>query len=174
MLSTLLVGAPFVLLIAISLAGAVLADQPLIGSLLLALLAVFVRVGLRVSRDQARSRWVRRFALTTAAGGALFGVLTVPSAFVGSARESFTSWHASGGGLKPGMTLEEARSALAQRSKVTEIGLGHLRDFKGARFEVEPTGLAAFRIELALGELYYLDVAVDKKGRVAAVKPWSD
>lgn len=174
MLSTLLVGVPFFLLIAITLAGAVLADQPLIGALLLALLAVFVRVGLRVSRDQARSRWVRGIALTAAAGGALFGLLTIPSAFVGSAYEDFAAWHASGGGVKPGMTLEEARNVVARKSPVTEIGIGHLKDFNGARFAVEPTGLAAFRFEFPLAELYYLDVTVDKSGRVTGVKPWSD
>lgn len=174
MLSALTIGVPLVLIILITLAGAVLAAEPLIGSLLLALLAVFVRVGLRVSRDQARSRWVRRLSLAAAAGGALFGVLTVPSAFVGSAYEDFAAWHASGGGVKPGMTLEEARSVLARRSPVTEIGVGHVKDFKGTRFEVEPTGLASFRFEFPLAELYYLDVAVDKDCRVTEVKPWSD
>ena len=174
MLSALTIGVPLVLIILITLSGAVLAAEPLIGSLLLALLAVFVRVGLRVSRDQARSRWVRRLALAWAAGGSLFGLLTVPSAFVGSAYEDFAAWHASGGGVKPGMTLEEARSVLARRSPVTEIGVGRQEDFHGARFAVEPTGLAAFRFEFPLAELYYLDVSLDKKGRVTAVKPWND
>lgn len=174
MLTALTVGVPLVLVILITLAGAVLASEPLIGSLLLALLAVFVRVGLRVSRDQARSRWVRRLSLASAAGGALFGALTVPSAFIGSAHESFASWHASGGGLKPGMTVEEARGVLARKGTVTEIGVGHVKDFHGTRFEIEPAGLAAFRFEFPLAELYYLDVSLDKKGRVTAVKPWND
>lgn len=174
MLTALTVGVPLFLIIMISLSGAVLAAQPLIGSLLLALLAVFVRVGLRVSRDQNRSRWVRRLSLASAAGSALFGLLTVPSAFVGSAYERFASWHASGGGLKPGMTVEEARGVLARRSTVTEVGVGHVKDFRGTRFEVEPAGLAAFRFEFPLAELYYLDVSLDKTGRVTAVKPWND
>lgn len=173
-LQAAVIGVPLTLIILLTVAGAVLAAEPLIGSLLLGLLAVFVRVGLRVSRDPARSRWVRRLALAWALGGALFGALTVPSAFIGSARESFASWHASGGGLKPGMSMEEARKALALRSTATEIGVGHLRDFNGTRFEVEPAGLAAFRFEFPLRELYYLDVTVDKKGRVAGVKPWND
>ncbi|MBI2386845.1 MAG: hypothetical protein HYV14_12685 [Elusimicrobia bacterium] len=174
MLTALTVGVPLVLIIMISLAGAVLASEPLIGSLLLALLAVFVRVGLRVSRDQARPRWLRRLSLASALGGTLFGALTVPSAFIGSAHESFAAWHASGGGLKPGMTVEEARSVLARKGTVTEIGVGHAKDFHGTRFEIEPTGLAAFRFQFPLAELYYLDVALDEKGRVAAVKPWND
>lgn len=102
MLSTLTIGVPLVLIILITLSGAVLAAEPLIGALLL---AVFV---------------------------------------------------------------------LARKSPVTEIGVGHIQDFHGARFAVEPTGLAAFRFEFPLAELYYLDVTVDKKGRVTAVKPWND
>lgn len=177
MLSTLqavMIGVPLLLLLLLSIMGAVLAAEPFVGSLLLALLAIFVRVGLRVSRDRARSRWVRGLALAAAAGGALFGALTVPSAFVESAYERFADWHSAGAGLKPGMTLDEARSLLALGSTVTDFAVDEPKDFKGTRFQIEPTGLAAYRFEFPLAELYYLDVSVDAEGRVVKVKPWHD
>lgn len=173
-LQAAVIGVPLVMLILLTVAGAILAAEPFIGGLLLALLAVFVRVGLRVSRDRARSRWVRRLALASALGGALFGTLTVPFAFTGEAHDRFEAWYWSGAGLRPGMTLDEARKLLARKCTVTESVVDFPKGFKGTRFQLEPTGLASFQIEFPLAQLYYLDVAVDKDGRVTEVKPWSD
>lgn len=173
-LQAAVVGVPLVLLLLLTVAGAILAAEPFIGALLLALLAVFVRVGLRVSRDRDRHRWVRRLAFASALGGAVFGALTVPFAFTGAAHDRFEAWYWSGAGLRPGMALSEARTVLARNGTVTESAVDEPKGFKGTRFQVEPTGLASFQFDFPLGELYYLDVAVDEDGRVAEVKPWRD
>jgi hypothetical protein len=168
------IGVPLLLLLLLTVSGAILAAEPLIGALLLALLAVFVRAGFRASRDQRRSRWFRRLALAWAAGGALFGLASIPFAFTGAAYDDFARWHSTGAGLKAGMTVDEARALLARRSTVTDLAVDYPKGFKGTRFQVEPTGLASFQFEFPLAELYYLDVAVDKDGRVVEVKPWRD
>jgi hypothetical protein len=177
MLSTLkaaLIGVPLFFLLMLSFLGTVLAAAPFIGALLLALLAVFARAAFRASRDPARPRFIRRLALAAGAGCALLGLLAIPFGIVGSAYERFVDWHSSGAGLKPGMTVEEARGILARRSTVTDFAVDHPKDFRGTRFQVEPTGLASYKFEFPLGELYYLDVAVSTEGRVVEIKPWHD
>lgn len=173
-LRAVMIGVPLLLYILLTIASALLAAEPVIGSLLLALAAVFIRAGWRASRDPARSRWVRRLCLAASAGGALSCLLTVPYAFIVSDYELFASWHASGGGVRPGMTLDEARSVLARGSKVTDLAVDFPKGFKGTRFQVEPTGLASWRFEFPLAELHYLDVAVDEKGRIVQIRPWDD
>lgn len=169
-----LIGVPLFLLLILSFLGTVLAVAPLVGALLLGLLAVFARAGFRASRDPARPRYLRRLARAAAAGCALFGLLAIPFGVVGSAYERFVDWHSAGAGLKPGMTVDEARGVLARRSAVTDFAVDYPRDFKGTRFQVEPTGLASYKFEFPLAELYYLDVAVSTEGRVVEVKPWHD
>ena len=173
-LKAALIGVPLFLLLILSFLGTVLAAAPLIGALLLGLLAVFARVGFRMSRDPARPRFLRRLALAAGAGCTLFGLLAIPFGIVGSAYERFVDWHSAGAGLKPGMTVEEARDVLVRRSAVTDLTVDHPKNFKGTRFQVEPTGLASYKFEFPLAELYYLDVAVSTEGRVVEIKPWHD
>lgn len=173
-LKAVLIGAPLFLLLLLSFLGTVLAAAPLIGALVLALLAVLARAGLRVSRDPARPRYLRRLALAAGAGCALFGLLAIAFGIIGSAYERFVDWHSAGAGLKPGMTVEQARGILARRSTVTDFAVDHPKNFRGTRFQVEPTGLASYKFEFPLAELYYLDVAVSTEGRVVEIKPWHD
>lgn len=177
MLSTfkaVMIGVPLLFLLLLSFLGTVLAAAPFVGAILLALLAVLARAGLRASRDPARPRFLRRLTLAAGAGCALFGLLAIPFGIVGSAYDRFVDWHSAGAGLKPGMTVDEARGVLARRSAVTDFAVDHPRDFRGTRFQVEPTGLASYKFEFPLAELYYLDVAVSTEGRVVEIKPWHD
>ena len=173
-LYSVFLGVPIVFLSLSSLVGALFAHRPLIGVPLLAVILALAYKTLKLSRDVRRHWALRRLALIAGACCALFGVVSVPFLFIESSYGRFQDWHSAGAGLRPGMTLDQARALLAPRSVVTESSVDEAKNFKGIRFQVEPTGLARYRFEFPLAELYYLDVQVDAAGRVAAVKPWTD
>lgn len=59
------------------------------------------------------------------------------------------------------MILADARVALAKKSAVTELSMDGPEGTQGVRFQVEPIGLAKYRFEFPLNELYYVDLKVD-------------
>lgn len=172
MLTKLLIG-PLLLLFyfAPKIIGRIFAWDAFAGTLLILSVAAAGGLGIRLYRDSRRRPAIRRLSLAVGAYCALLGLASVPFAFVETAAVRFSDWHASGAGLRPGQTLDDARRILARNSVVTELGAN---GFTGACFEVEPIGLARYSFGFPLGEIYYLDVAVDKTGRVVTVKPRSD
>lgn len=155
----------------LSLIGTLCVRMPQVGCPLIGVLAAAAYVGLRLWRDPRRGKWVRRLSL---AGGVFFGLTALGGAgyaFVERDYQRFQDWHAGGGGVRAGMSLEEARKQLAAKSAVTDL---HDGDLKGVRFQVEPVGLAAWRWEFPLNELYYIDAQADAAGRIVSVKSWHD
>lgn len=172
MVTELLIGPPLLLFyFAPKIIGGVFAWDAFAGTLLLLFVAAVGGLGIRLYRDSHRRPAVRRLSLAIGAYCTLLALTSIPFAIVESAATRFSDWHASGAGLRPGQTLDEARRTLAQRSVVTEFDAN---GFKGACFQVAPIGLARYGTGFPFGELHYLDVAVDGAGRVVTVKPRSD
>ncbi|HAH05441.1 MAG TPA: hypothetical protein DCM05_02770 [Elusimicrobia bacterium] len=166
---------PFIVLFStLSMLGHITANVPLVGIFLFALLGAIAYGGIRLSRTPGRSPLLRRLLLIAGVCAAAFGLAAIPFVFIGVSSARFEDWHSSGAGLQPGMTLADARAALARKGPVTELSMDGPEGSTGVRFQVEPIGLAKYHFGFFLHDLYYIGLKVDASGKIVTVEAWSD
>ncbi|MEK7389719.1 MAG: hypothetical protein AAB036_08470 [Elusimicrobiota bacterium] len=150
----------------LSLLGRAIASKSLVGVMIITAIAGLAYAGIRISRDPRFSRAVQRCGLFAGLFFVIFGAISLLFAAIDARTKSFHEWHKSGASIQVGMAVAEARSILDQRSRVIkQEAVGN-----GVQFQIEPTGLAQYEFDFPLKREYFIDVDLDKQGKIAGVR----
>jgi hypothetical protein len=148
----------------LSILGELLILRPAIGWLTMAAIAALGYTGWRLWNDPHISVPMRKIALAAAALSAGIFCSGLVFAVAAADHADWRGWQSSGAGIKPGMTVGEARAAASLRARVGSDG--------SLELTLRPKGLAA--LHYVFKDVYGVSLSTGSGGRVEKVQPWSD